>query len=185
MRDPILRRLPHVLHPFLILLLVLLGACKPSQTALCAGTGFGIALRILSESGENLDTISTVTVVQLDPPGVGGVWLMSVHVKQAKGKTVPIDEALRAPDGGRGALAEWTRLGRIFPALGRAGVKARGQLALSQDEAWDFLTMVGPTLATTGFDVRAPLISRRKATPSLRLFAEERSEERRVGKECA
>ena len=119
------------------------------------------------------DTGHVRLVVQLDPPGVGGVWLMAVHVKQAKGKMIPIDEALRAPDGGRAALAEWTRLGRIFPALGRAGVKARGQLALSQDEAWDFLTMVGPTLVTTGFDVRAPLISRRKATPSLRLFAEE------------
>ncbi|MGB8861534.1 MAG: SNF2-related protein [Ilumatobacteraceae bacterium] len=124
------------------------------------------------------DTAHARLVVQLDPPGAGGVWLMSVHVKagsgkQAKGALVPIDEALRAQEGSRPALAEWTRLGRIFPALGRAGVKARGQLALSQDEAWDFLTMVGPTLVATGFDVRAPQISRRKATPSLRLFAEE------------
>ncbi len=119
------------------------------------------------------DTAHPRLVVQLDAPGAGGVWLMSVHVKQTKGKLVPIDEALRAQEGSRAALAEWTRLGRIFPALGRAGVKARGQLALSQDEAWDFLTMVGPTLVATGFDVRAPLISRRKATPSLRLFAEE------------
>jgi hypothetical protein len=112
-------------------------------------------------------------VVQLDPPSSGGVWLMSVHLKQAKGKLVPIDEALRAQEGSRTAMAEWTRLGRIFPALGRAGVRARGQLALSQDEAWDFLTLVGPTLTATGFDVRAPQISRRKATPSLRLFAED------------
>jgi hypothetical protein len=111
-------------------------------------------------------------VVQLDPPSSGGVWLMSVHLKQAKGKLVPIDEALRAQEGSRTAMAEWTRLGRIFPALGRAGVRARGQLALSQDEAWDFLTLVGPTLTATGFDVRAPQISRRKATPSLRLFAD-------------
>ena len=101
---------------------------------------------------------------------------MSVHLKLAKGKLVPIDEALRAQEGSRAALAEWTRLGRIFPALGRAGVRARGQLALSQDEAWDFLTMVGPTLVATGFDVRAPQISRRKATPSLRLFAESSAE---------
>jgi len=112
-------------------------------------------------------------VVQLDPPGTGGVWLMSVHLKLAKGKLVPIDEALRAQEGSRSAMAEWTRLGRVFAAVGRAGVRARGLLALSQDEAWDFLTMVGPTLVATGFDVRAPLISRRKATPSLRLFAEE------------
>ncbi|MEQ1700907.1 MAG: SNF2 helicase-associated domain-containing protein, partial [Ilumatobacteraceae bacterium] len=118
------------------------------------------------------DSAHTRLVVQLDPPGSGGVWLMSVHVKQAKGKLVPVDEALRAVEGSRAAMAEWTRLGRIFPALGRAGVRARGQLALSQDEAWDFMTMVGPTLVATGFEVRAPQISRRKATPSLRLFAE-------------
>ncbi|MDO9173809.1 MAG: SNF2 helicase-associated domain-containing protein, partial [Actinomycetota bacterium] len=111
--------------------------------------------------------------VHLDPPGTGGVWLMSVHLKMAKGKLVPVDEALRGQEGSRAAMAEWTRLGRIFPALGRVGVRQRGQLALSQDEAWDFLTLVGPTLVATGFDVRAPLISRRKATPSLRLFAEE------------
>ncbi len=122
------------------------------------------------------DTAHPRLVVQLDAPGAGGVWLMSVHLKLAKGKIVPIDEALRAQEGSRAALAEWTRLGRLFPALGRAGVRARGQLALSQDEAWDFLTMVGPMLASTGFDVRAPRISRRKATPSLRLFAESSAE---------
>ena len=39
---------------------------------------------------------------------------------------------------------EWARLDRIFPALGRAGVRRRGQVALSQDEAWEFMTRVGP-----------------------------------------
>ncbi|MGG2362744.1 hypothetical protein ACE4Z5_28015, partial [Salmonella enterica] len=80
-------------------------------------------------------------------------------------KLVPVDDALRGQEGSRAAMAEWTRLGRIFPALGRAGVRQRGQLALSQDEAWDFLTLVGPALVATGFEVRAPQISRRRATP--------------------
>ena len=34
------------------------------------------------------------------------------------------------------------------------------------------MTVVGPTLAAVGFDARVPALSRRKATPSLRLFAE-------------
>ena len=34
------------------------------------------------------------------------------------------------------------------------------------------MTVTGPALAAVGFDVRAPQLSRRKATPSLRLFAE-------------
>ena len=67
---------------------------------------------------------------------------------------------------------EWARLGRLFPALNRSGAQRRGQVALSQDEAWEFMTVDGPGLAAVGFDVRAPALSRRRATPSLRLFAE-------------
>jgi SNF2-related domain/SNF2 Helicase protein/Helicase conserved C-terminal domain len=112
-------------------------------------------------------------VVQLDAPsGPQGVWLVSVHLRLAKGKLMPIDAAMRAGDTSRAATAEWGRLDRIFPALGRADVKHRGQVALSQDEAWAFMTVAGPTLASIGFEVRAPALSRRKARPSLRLFAE-------------
>src|SRR6185295_2616240 len=66
----------------------------------------------------------------------------------------------------------WQRLGRMFPAVDRVGASRRGQVAISQDEAWEFMTQRGPTLATVGFDVRLPALSRRKARPSLRLFAE-------------
>ncbi len=111
-------------------------------------------------------------VVRLDEPGQHGVWLVSVHANAGKGRLIPIDEALRANDTKRAATAEWARLGRLFPAVDRASVQRRGQVALSQDEAWWFMTMVGPTLASTGFDVRAPLLSRRKARPSLHLFAD-------------
>ena len=54
----------------------------------------------------------------------------------------------------------------------RAGIRRRGQVALSQDEAWDFMTTLGPTLSAAGFDVRVPAMSRRKAKPTLRLFAD-------------
>jgi hypothetical protein len=111
-------------------------------------------------------------VVRLDPPGLGGVWLVSVHVPTPKGELVAVDTALRAERGGRQVTNEWVRLGRLLPALDRSGVRQRGQVALSQDEAWDFMARTGPTLAAAGFDVRAPSISRRKATPSLRLLAE-------------
>ena len=80
--------------------------------------------------------------------------------------------ALRTDRGHRPVSAEWARLGRLFPLLNRSGVQRRGQVALSQDEAWEFMTAAGPALAAVGFDVRAPALSRRKATPSLRLFAE-------------
>ena len=111
-------------------------------------------------------------VVQLDAPGPGGVWLLSVHAPSAKGRTVPLDAALRTERGSRPVSAEWARLGRLFPALNRSGAQRRGQVALSQDEAWEFMTVDGPGLAAVGFDARAPALSRRRATPSLRLFAQ-------------
>jgi SNF2-related domain/SNF2 Helicase protein/Helicase conserved C-terminal domain len=111
-------------------------------------------------------------VVQLDAPGLGGVWLLSVHAPSATGRAVPIETVLRTDRGNRPVSDEWARLGRLFPLLNRSGVQRRGQVALSQDEAWEFMTAAGPALAAVGFDVRAPALSRRKATPSLRLFAE-------------
>ena len=111
-------------------------------------------------------------VVQLDAPGPGGVWLVSIHAPSARGRTVPIDAALRAERASRPVAAEWARLGRLFPVLNRSGAQRRGQVALSQDEAWELMTVAGPALAAVGFDVRVPALSRRKATPSLRLFAE-------------
>jgi superfamily II DNA or RNA helicase len=110
-------------------------------------------------------------VVSLEAPDAGGVWLISVYAPAGKGRTVAVDEAIRNERGGRPITAEWARLSRLLPALDR-GRSRRGQVALSQDEAWDFMTVMGPLLASVGFDVRVPALSRRKATPSLRLFAE-------------
>ncbi len=145
------------------------------------GTPFQATVSLASATARRLEQWSrSVTdaarpklVVQLDAPAAGGVWLVSVSVpSSAKGALVPIDTALRTDGGRRSVLAEWQRLGRLFPALDRVGVSRRGQVAISQDEAWQFMTVGGPTLAEVGFDVRLPALSRRKARPSLRLFAE-------------
>ena len=110
-------------------------------------------------------------LAQLDPPLPGGVWLVSAFAPSGK-TLVPIDAAMRADAGRRLLSGEWQRLVRLVPALDRAGVPRRGQVAISQDEAWEFMTVVGPALVTAGFDVRLPALSRRKAKASLRLFAE-------------
>ena len=111
-------------------------------------------------------------IVQLDAPGEAGVWLVSILAATGAGPPVPIDGALRQERGGRTLTAEWERLGRAFPSIGRSTGSRRGQLALTQDQAWELMTTTGPTLAAIGFDVRVPSMSRRKATPMLRLFAE-------------
>ena len=111
-------------------------------------------------------------VVQLDAPGSDGVWLASVHAPAGKGRVQPIDAALRTERGSGPVSSEWERLVRVFVALNRSEPRFRGQVALSQSEAWELMTVVGPTLSAIGFDVRVPALSRRKAKASLRLFAE-------------
>ncbi len=144
------------------------------------GSPFQGPRRLIEEIAQALDRWSRgVTspsraklIVQLDAPGEAGVWLVSVLTATGAGQPVPIDGALRLAGGGRALSAEWERLGRAFPPIERSSGPRRGQLALTQDQAWDLMTTTGPALAAVGFDVRVPTMSRRKATPMLRLFAE-------------
>jgi SNF2-related domain/SNF2 Helicase protein/Helicase conserved C-terminal domain len=117
------------------------------------------------------DPLRPRLLVQLDPPLPGGVWLVSVFAPSGK-TVVPFDTAMRTDVGRRMLSGEWQRLVRLVPALDRTGVTRRGQVAISQDEAWEFMTVVGPMLGAIGFDVRLPALSRRKAKASLRLFAD-------------
>ena len=110
-------------------------------------------------------------VVELAPPEPNGVWVVSVKVPH-KGRLVPVDAALRTESSTGTLHAEWNRFGRLMPAIDRTSSRRRGQVALSQDEAWDFMTTLGPTIAAAGFDVRVPAMSRRKAKPTLRLMAD-------------
>ncbi len=113
-------------------------------------------------------------VVRLDEPGDHNAWMLSVLAPSGSAQWVPIDEALRA-DGGRATTLEWVRLQRMVPALGRSRPSQRGRVALDQDEAWEFLSHLGPMLSSIGFDVRAPELAPRAARPALRLFTEARA----------
>jgi hypothetical protein len=137
-----------------------------------AGLATALSRRIDQWSRTVTDPARPKLVVQLDPPLPGGVWILSVSAPSGKGTFISIDAAMRSEGGRRALGAEWQRLGRLLPALDRVGASRRGQLAMSQDEAWEFMTRVGPMLATIGFEVRMPALSRRKAKASLRLFAE-------------
>jgi hypothetical protein len=114
-------------------------------------------------------------VVRLDPPGAQGVWTVSVHVNESN-KLQPIDVKLRAGEVRGPLAAEWARLSLVFAPLDRANRQTRGRVALSQAEAWDFMANTGPMLASIGFEVRAPEISRHAARPTLNLFTEARPE---------
>jgi hypothetical protein len=111
-------------------------------------------------------------VVQLDPPDAGGAWLLTVLGPAPKGRLLDIEVALGATGGTKALENELIRLERLFPVLRRPGQLRRGQVVLSQPEAWELMTVIGPTLESVGYDVRVPMLSRRKLTPALKLFAQ-------------
>jgi hypothetical protein len=111
-------------------------------------------------------------VVQLDPPDRGDAWFLSVSGPGADGRALPIEQALADSKATKPLADELARLERILPVLLRPGALRRGQVYLSQAEAWELMTELGPVVESAGFEVRVPALSRRKPSPSLRLFAE-------------
>jgi hypothetical protein len=111
-------------------------------------------------------------VVTLDPPDRSDAWFLSVLGPGAEGGLLPIEQALADSRATKPLADELARLERILPVLLRAGALRRGQVYLSQAEAWELMTVTGASLEAAGFDVRVPKLSRRKPTPSLRLFTE-------------
>ncbi|WCO65327.1 DEAD/DEAH box helicase [Iamia majanohamensis] len=111
-------------------------------------------------------------VVQLDPPDKGDAWFLSVLGVGAEGGLLPVEVALVDGKDTKALGDELARLERVFPALLRAGALRRGQVYLSQDEAWELMTVTGRTLETAGFDVRVPPLSRRKPSAGLKLWTE-------------
>ena len=111
-------------------------------------------------------------VVQLDPPDRGDAWFLSVLGPGAEGSLLPIEVALTDSRATKPLADELARLERLLPELLRAGGQRRGQVYLSQPEAWELMTTTGSGLRAAGFDVRVPALSRRKVSPGLRLFTE-------------
>jgi superfamily II DNA or RNA helicase len=116
--------------------------------------------------------LRTRLVVQLDPPDKGNAWFLSVLGPGVEGNLLPIEVALADSKATRPLADELTRLERILPVLLRPGGQRRGQVYLSQAEAWELMTETGSSLEAAGFDVRVPALSRRKPSPGLRLFTE-------------
>jgi len=111
-------------------------------------------------------------VVSLEPPDKGDAWFLSVLGHGVEGNLMPIEAAVADGKATKPLLDELVRLERILPALLRPGGQRRGQVYLSQDEAWELMTVTGSALESAGFDVRVPALSRRKPSAGLRLFTE-------------
>jgi hypothetical protein len=111
-------------------------------------------------------------VVQLDAPAAGEAWFLSVLGHGPEATMVPAEVAAGSLPRGDSVADELARLERLVPALLRPGGLRRGQVYLSQEEAWELMTVTGRALAAAGFEVRVPRLSRRRPSPSLRLFTE-------------
>jgi superfamily II DNA or RNA helicase len=111
-------------------------------------------------------------VVQLDPPDSGSAWYLSVLGHDPDDHLVPVEVALVDGRSKRHLSGELVRLERLLPVLLRPGALRRGQVYLSDAEAWELMTVTGPALEAAGFDVRVPALSRRRPSPVLRLTAE-------------
>lgn len=144
------------------------------------GSAFSAPVSVAAEMSDRIDrwakplttTARVRLVVTLDPPDSGGAWFLSVLGPGPDATLLPIEQALAAGRNAGAAAGELARLERVLPALLRPGAMRRGQVYLSQDEAWELMTVTGPQLAVAGFDVRVPALSRRKPSPSMRLFTE-------------
>ncbi len=134
--------------------------------------GAEVSKRLDQWSNQVSGVAKTTLVLQLDPPDRGDAWFLSVLGRGAEGGLLPIEQALTDSKRTQHLADEIVRLERLYDKLGRAGGLRRGQVYLSQDEAWELMTVTGPALESAGFEVRVPAMSRRKPTPALRLFVE-------------
>jgi hypothetical protein len=143
-----------------------------SSFAAPVAAGAEVAKRLDRWSKPVTSTGRSRLVVQLDPPDSGEAWFLHVLGRGAEGGLLPIELALTDSKSTKPLADEMARLERILPVLFRAGGQRRGQVYLNQDEAWELMTVTGATLEAAGFEVRVPALSRRKPSPSLRLFTE-------------
>lgn len=155
-----------------------------AETALCqlAGEPFlaptksgGELVRRMTQWGQPVvGGVGKRLVVQLDPPDEMGAWHVAVLAPAEDGGLEPVEVAVTTGSKTRAKqmAAQLARLERLFPELLRLGGRRRGEVILSQDEAWNLMTTSGDILRAAGFEVRVPQLRRQKAVASLRLTAE-------------
>jgi hypothetical protein len=118
-------------------------------------------------------------IVQLDPPDEGegelAAWYLRTMVAGGNRKLEPVDAAMSNASAARREQikAELDRLEGIYEPLLRGKAERRGEVILSQDEAWELMTETGKVLAAAGYDVRVPPLSRTKPRPGLKLTSTE------------
>ncbi len=117
-------------------------------------------------------------IIQLDPPDESNAWYLSVLAPNSEDRLLPVEQAMvnSSNTRRREVEQELIRLERLYPELLRPGARRRGEVVLSQEEAWQLMTKEGLVLKAAGYEVRAPVLSRKRTAPALRLTSEEAQE---------
>ena len=118
-------------------------------------------------------------VLEMEAPDGDGVgdpaaaWELSALASIGRGNLLPVEAAMSQANQTRRQriLRELERLERTYPKIKRG--KVRGEVALNQNEAWELMSDEGRKLLDQGFDVRVPLLQKRKANVGLRVTAVE------------
>ncbi len=147
------------------------------------GTSFEGPSRLGSELSRRIDQwsrpVSGLTkfklVLQLDPPDDSNAWYLAVLAPSTDDRLMPVEQVMVNSSTTRRKEVEMelVRLERLYPELLRPGARRRGEVVLSQDEAWQLMTDAGHVLIAAGYEVRAPALSRKRPSPALRLTSEE------------
>ncbi|MGH1489230.1 MAG: SNF2-related protein [Acidimicrobiales bacterium] len=150
------------------------------------GQPFSAPSRLGSELSRRIDqwsrpiggTKKFKLVIQLDPPDESNAWYLAVLAPNNDNRLLPVEQVIVNSSNTRRKEVEeeLLRLERLYPELLRPGARRRGEVVLSQDEAWTLMSKEGPILVAAGYEVRAPALSTKKPTPSLRLTSEEAQE---------
>jgi len=117
-------------------------------------------------------------IVQLDPPDAGDAWLLRTLVPGGRRQDEPVEAAMSRANHERKELIkrELERLEGLYRPLERGKDRRRGEVILSQDEAWELMTQMGSVLTNAGFEVRVPPLSTKKASSQLKLTSIEAHE---------
>ncbi len=121
-------------------------------------------------------------LIRLDPPGDDGGWLLNVEATGVDKRPMAVEPAMVITSGAKSHQleAQLRRVERLVPALKRPTTR-RGQVLLDSEEAARIMFETGPSLVGAGFEVMLPLVSRRRPSPQLRLYAEAAAGTSQVG----
>ena len=112
-------------------------------------------------------------VIRLDPPAEGNGWHLGVFGHDPDGNLLPIEKAIPSHPNQKyqASLVDGLmRAERLVPELKRAGAERRGEAILTEEEAWEIMSVTSGVLIDAAFEVEVPRAGR-APRPSLQITA--------------